>query len=111
MKYTTFDAISKLKGRIQDTLLFFYWKSRLGRIGKESKIKGGVKVVGNAKRIAIGNNFKVWHRCFVTVGTGNIVFGDNGHLGVDVYINAFRGNITIEQAHKHKIFNKNSVIN
>ena len=93
--YSFFDILSKLKERILDYLLLPYWKIRLGKIGKGSKIKRGVKIVGSGKRITIGNNFKIWHRCFLSVGAGKISFGNNGHLGVDVYINASEGNVNI----------------
>ncbi len=95
MNYKYFDTASKIKERMLDYLFLPYWKIRLGRIGKHSRIKRGVKVVGNGKRITIGDNFKIWHRCFISVGTGKIFFGDNGHLGVDVYLNASKGNINI----------------
>lgn len=68
---------------------------RLGKIGKNSRIKRGVKILGSGKKVTIGNNFKIWHRCFLTVGTGKINFGDNGHIGVDVYINASKGIVNI----------------
>lgn len=89
------DTMSKIKEKLFDYLILPYWKFRLCRIGKKSRIKRGVVVIGNGKRITIGNNFKIWHRCFIAVGTGKINFGNNGHLGVDVYINASRGNINI----------------
>jgi galactoside O-acetyltransferase len=93
--YMLFDIISKIKERLLDYLFMPYWKIRLGRIGKNSRIKRGVKIIGNAQRIKIGCNFKIWHRCFIGIGDGNISFGNNGHLGVDVYINASKGNISI----------------
>jgi acetyltransferase-like isoleucine patch superfamily enzyme len=89
------DLLSKIKERLLDYLFFPYWKIRLGKIGKMSKIKRGVKIIGNAKRIRLGVNFKIWHRCFIAVGNGSISFGDHGHLGVDVYLNASKGNIVI----------------
>ena len=67
----------------------------MGKIGKGSRIKRGVKIEGSAKRIKLGEHFNIWHRCFIAVGTGKINFGNNGHLGVDVYINASRGNVNI----------------
>jgi len=93
--YSFFDILSKLKERILDYLLLPYWKIRLGKIGKGSRIKRGVKIVGSGKRITIGNNFKIWHRCFLTVGTGRINIGNNGHIGVDTYINASDGKVNI----------------
>lgn len=92
---TLLDILPKIKERLLDYLFMLYWKIRLGRIGKNSRIKRGVKIIGNAQRIKIGNNFKIWHRCFICIGDGNISFGNNGLLGVDVYINASKGNISI----------------
>ena len=93
--YSFFDIISKIKEQILDYLFLPYWKTRFGRIGKGSKIKRGMKIIGCARRVKIGENFKIWHRCFIAVGTGNINIKNNGHLGVDVYINATKGNINI----------------
>jgi len=84
-----------MKERILDKLFLPYWKLRLGKIGKKSTVKRGVKVIGDAKRIAIGHNFKIWHRCFIAVGEGEITFGNDGHLGVDVYVNASKGSIMV----------------
>lgn len=93
--YSLFDILSKAKERMLDYLFLPYWKIRLGKIGKGSRIKRGVKIQGSAKRIKLGKNFKIWHRCFLAVGTGSINLGSNGHLGVDVYINASQGNVNI----------------
>jgi len=92
---TLLDILPKVKERLLDYLFMPYWKIRVGKIGKNSRIKRGVKIIGNAHRIKIGNNFKIWHRCFISIGDGNISFGNNGLLGVDAYINASKGNITI----------------
>jgi len=95
MKLIFWDILFKIKERLLDYIFFPYWKLRCGHLGKKSFIKRNVKVIGSAKRLFVGDNFKIWHRCFIAVGTGKIKFGDNGHLGVDVYINASRGNINI----------------
>jgi len=89
------DIIHKIISKLGDYFLLAYWKIRLSNIGKRSRVKSGVKIIGNAKRVTIGKSFKIWHRCFLAVGGGTISFGDNGHLGVDVYLNASKGNITI----------------
>jgi len=94
-KYSLFDILSKIKERTLDYLFLPYWKTRLGRIGKGSRIKRGVRIIGSANRISIGENFKIWHRCFIAVGKGKIDIENDGHLGVDVYINATKGNINI----------------
>lgn len=61
----------------------------LKRLGK------GFILNGNPKRIKIGKNYKIWHRCTLAVGNGNIIFGNNGLLGVNSYINASKGNVNI----------------
>ena len=93
--YSFFDLLCKIKERILDYLFLPYWKMRLGKIGKGSRIKRGVKILGSGKRITIGENFKIWHRCFIAVGTGKISIGAHGHLGVDVFISTLRREILI----------------
>lgn len=95
MNYLYFDIVSKIKEHLLDYLFLPYWKIRLGKIGKKSRIKRGVKIIGNGKRITLGENFKIWHRSFIVIGDGKISFGDDGHLGVDVYLNAYKGSISI----------------
>ena len=92
---TTLDLVYKVKEKILDYSLSIYWKVILGKLGKGSYVKRGVKIVGNPKRVFVGDNFKIWHRCFLGVGSGEIKLGSSGHLGVDVYINASAGKITI----------------
>jgi acetyltransferase-like isoleucine patch superfamily enzyme len=92
---TLLDILPKFTERLLDYITRPYWKIRLGNLGHKSKIKRGVKIIGNGKRISIGNNFTIWHRCFIAIGNGNISIGNNGHLGVDVYLNASMGNIII----------------
>jgi acetyltransferase-like isoleucine patch superfamily enzyme len=92
---TLLDILAKIKERLLDYLFMPYWKIRLGRIGKNSWIKRGVKIIGNGQRIKIGCNFKIWHRCFISIGNGFITIGNNGHIGVDTYINASGGRVTI----------------
>jgi len=89
------DKVAKAKEKILDYFFLPYWRIRLRKIGKQSRIKRGVKIIGSGKRVTIGNNFKIWHRCFLSVGIGKINFGDNGHIGVDVYINASKGLVNI----------------
>jgi len=89
------DIFYKVISKFYDYLLLVYWKIRLVHIGTKSRIKSDVKIIGNAKRVTIGENFKIWHRCFLSVTSGTISIGDNGHLGVDVYINATKGNVII----------------
>lgn len=94
--YTIMDYVAKIKSKGMDYLLLPYWKLRVGKLGKKSRIKRGVRIVGNGKRIRIGDNFKVWHRSLFTVGTGKITIGNDGHIGVDTYLNASEGEIIIK---------------
>ena len=89
------DFFAKFCERLFDYLCLPYWKISLRRLGKGSRVKRGVKIVGNPKRVSVGDNFKIWNRCFFAVGQGRIEFGNNGHIGVDAYINATQGSITI----------------
>ena len=93
--HSFFDILSKINEKILDYLYFPYWKIKLGKIGKGSTIKKGVKINGSARRVLLGTNFIIWHRCFLAVGNGKICFGSNGHIGVDVYINSSEGNVNI----------------
>ena len=79
----------------QKHVLRFFWKLRIGHLGKNSFIHKGCIINGNPKRITIGNNFKVLHRCILSVKNGKIIIGDNGLLGVNSYINAARGTVKI----------------
>jgi len=95
-KLNFFDILFKIRERLLDYLFFPYWKFRLGKIGKKSRIKRGVKIIGSGSRITMGDNFKIWHRSFLSVGTkGKINIGSNGHIGVDTYLNASAGTINI----------------
>jgi acetyltransferase-like isoleucine patch superfamily enzyme len=89
------DLFWKINKRIRDYSRLLYWRSVIGKIGKGSLIKAGVRVVGNPKRIKIGNNFKVWQNCHFAVENGEIIIGNNGLLGVGTIINASEGSITI----------------
>jgi acetyltransferase-like isoleucine patch superfamily enzyme len=43
----------------------------------------------------IGTNFKIWDNCFIAIGTGEVIIGNDGLLGVNTYINASQGRIII----------------
>jgi len=62
--YSFLDVLAKAKERILVYLFLPYWKIRLGKIGKNSKVKRVVKIVGNCRRIQLGNNFTIFQRCF-----------------------------------------------
>jgi len=89
------DKIYKIKNKSYVFFARFYWRLCLKKIGKGSFIYKGLYVDGNPKRISIGTDFKIWHRCTLAVGKGKIEIGDNGLLGVNSYINASEGNVII----------------
>jgi acetyltransferase-like isoleucine patch superfamily enzyme len=89
------DLIFMVWRKSGNLIRWFYWKALLGKLGKGSYLRNKVRIVGNPKRVKVGNHFQVWHRCLINVGTGSVIFGNNGHLGVDAYINAARGCVSI----------------
>lgn len=89
------DTLFKIKKKSLAIIFRFYWKLTLSYLGKGSYIHKGLFVIGSPKRIKVGKNFKIWHRCTFAVGKGKIEFGDNGLLGVNSYINASQGNVKI----------------
>lgn len=68
--------------RTNDYIRTIIYRIILGKIGKNSYIKKGVKIAGNPSEIFIGNNFIVWHDCMLGVGNGKIIIGNNGLIGV-----------------------------
>jgi acetyltransferase-like isoleucine patch superfamily enzyme len=94
-KFIISDFFFKRRNKLYTILITFYWRLFLGKIGRGSYIHKGCYFEGNPKRIFVGNNFKIWHRCTLAVGQGKIDFGDNGLLGVNSYINATKGNVRI----------------
>ena len=94
-KYFIGDLFWRIKERLFDYIKLLYWRLIIGEIGKGSLIKGGVRIVGNPKRIVIGKNFKIWQNCNLSVKNGEIVIGDNGLLGVGTLINASEGKVFI----------------
>lgn len=94
-KYSTGDLFWRIKEKICDFFRLFYWRLFIGKIGKGSFIKDGFRIIGNPKRIRIGSNFKIWQNCILSVKNGEIIFGDNGLLGIGSLINASKGKVTI----------------
>lgn len=94
-KYSTGDLFWRVKEKLCDYFRLLYWKIIIGKIGKGSFIKDGLRVVGNPKRIIIGKNFKIWQNCVLSVKDGEIKFGDNGLLGIYSLINASKGKVVI----------------
>jgi acetyltransferase-like isoleucine patch superfamily enzyme len=90
-----FDFYFKVLNRLRDIIYFQLWRLRLKSLGKGSYIKKGVIIEGNPKRISIGKNFKIWHRCFIGMGKGELIIGNNGLLGVNCYLNVSDSKIII----------------
>ncbi len=72
-----------------------YWVLRLKNFGKGSVIKKGVLIIPSPKRLSIGENTTIFHRCVLVTGLGRIELGSNSHLGVGAYLNASKGTIKI----------------
>jgi len=94
-KYFAGDLFWRVREKMFDYLRMIYWRLIIGKIGKGSFIKDGVRIVGNPKRIKIGNNFKIWQNCHLSVKDGEIIFGDNGLMGIGSLINASKGKVII----------------
>jgi len=94
-KFIIGDLYCRIKSKSTDIILTLYWKMRLGKLGKGSRVKRGVRIDGNPRRITIGSGFKIWDRCFIGIGKGKISIGNDGLIGVNSYINASDGEVRI----------------
>jgi maltose O-acetyltransferase len=94
-KYFLGDVFYKSIRRFFDYFHKLYWFFVLGKIGKKSFLKAGVKIIGNPRRIEIGSDFIIWHNCILSVGEGQIEIGNKGLLGINSYLNASHGKIKI----------------
>ena len=93
--YLISDLIFKILYKAKDYLFWIYWKLVLGKLGKNSFIRTRVRVLGNPKRMRIGDNFKVYENCIIAIGKAEIDIGYNGFIGVGTYINASYGKVRI----------------
>ena len=59
-KYFVSDFIFRGSNKVIDYLLKLKWILLLGKIGKESFLRSGVKILGNPGRIYIGDKIKVY---------------------------------------------------
>lgn len=87
MNYIVSDLLFKIAYKIKDYLLKIFWIIQLGRLGKNSFIRSKTQIIGNPKRIQIGDNFKIYENCTIALGRGKINIGNDGLLGVGTYIN------------------------
>jgi acetyltransferase-like isoleucine patch superfamily enzyme len=76
------DFVFRILRRIGDIKRKLFYLLILGKLGRGSYIKRGVKISGNSYRIRIGRNFKIWEDCMLGVGNGKIIIGNNGLIGV-----------------------------
>ena len=93
--YLISDLIFKIRYKFTDYLLWIYWKLMLGKLGKYSYIRTRVRILGNAKRLRIGDKFKIYENCIIAIGKAEIEIGNNGFIGVGCYINATYGKVKI----------------
>lgn len=93
--YLITDLIFKIRYKLNDYLLWLYWKMVLGRLGKGSFLRTRVRILGNPKRMRVGDKFKIYENCIIAIGKAEIEIGDNGFIGVGTYINASYGKIKI----------------
>lgn len=91
------DIFLKLKNKIRDNFMVYCWyKYTLGHLGAKSYIKPGVKLIGNSMRIKIGDSFKIWHNCVLSVSKkGEINIADNGLIAVGCFLSAGNNKIII----------------
>lgn len=87
------NIVYKIIYELKDNLLKLYWKAVLRKRGEGSYIRSHVRVIGNLHRFRIGNNFKVYENCIITIGKAALEIGDNGLSGVGSYINFGQGKI------------------
>ena len=87
MDHLVSDILFKIQYKIKDYLCRCYWIIVLGRLGRNSFIRTKTRIIGNPRRVKIGNNFKIYENCIIAIGKGEIMIGDNGLLGVGSYIN------------------------
>jgi len=89
------DLLLKIYYKCRDVVYYALRKPFIGKLGRGSCLKPGVKIAGNPYRVKVGKNFKIWHNTILSVGKGSVVIGDNGLLGVGCFLNASQGNIII----------------
>jgi acetyltransferase-like isoleucine patch superfamily enzyme len=94
-KYLISDFLFRGLNKFKDYILKIKWIFILGSIGKGSFIRSGVRIVGNPKRIYIGEKFKVYHKVIIAIGKGELRVGNNGLIGVGTYINCGDEKLTI----------------
>jgi acetyltransferase-like isoleucine patch superfamily enzyme len=94
-EYLISDLIFKIIYKSNDYLHWIYWKLMLGKLGKYSFVRTRVRILGNPKRLRIGDRFKIYENCIIAIGKAEIEIGDNGFIGVGTYINATYGKVKI----------------
>jgi maltose O-acetyltransferase len=76
------DMVFRILRRLGDLRRKLFYLLILGKLGRGSYIKRGIKISGNPYRINIGRNFKIWENCMLGVGAGKIIIGNDGSIGV-----------------------------
>lgn len=94
-KYLVSDFCIKIYSKTWDYLLKVMWMIALGHIGKGSFVRSGVRIIGNPRRVYIGEQFKIYQRVVIAVGKGEVKIGNSGLIGVGTYINCGKDILTI----------------
>jgi len=94
-EYLISDFLFKCLNKLKDYLLKIKWLLILGRLGKGSFIRSGVRIIGNPRRIYIGQKIKVYQKVIIAIGKGELNIGNNGLIGVGTYINCGDEKLTI----------------
>src|SRR5664280_2719515 len=94
-EYLISDFLFKCLNKLKDYLLKIRWLLILGRLGKGSFIRSGVRIIGNPRRIYIGQKIKVYQKVIIAIGKGELNIGNNGLIGVGTYINCGDEKLTI----------------
>jgi acetyltransferase-like isoleucine patch superfamily enzyme len=87
MNYFISDICFRIRYKLTDHFLKGIWKFRLGSLGRDSFIRSETRIIGNPRRIRIGNKFKIYENCIIAIGKGEILIGNDGLIGVGTYIN------------------------
>jgi acetyltransferase-like isoleucine patch superfamily enzyme len=93
--YRLSDLFFKIRYKVWDYMLWAKWKCLLGSMGGKSFIRSGVRIIGNPRRISIGNGFKIYQNTIISIGKGRITIGNTGLIGVGTYLNCGDENLII----------------
>jgi acetyltransferase-like isoleucine patch superfamily enzyme len=81
------DSFYKSTYKLKDYFLRIFWKFQLGKLGHGSFIRSRTRILGNPRRIKIGEKIKIYENCIIAIGKGEITIGNSGLIGVGCYFN------------------------